>query len=334
MAKVQRKRIGLVFAGGTALSQKPKPWELVRTPAGMRRWLDNFPELHVVADVEPVFVTGKAANQIGAAEWLQLAQAVKQQLTRVDGFVILHGIETLHFTANALSLMLRSLPMPVVLSGSPLRIGVPRSGQVEFGARANIVNALEVATSDLNDVCVVFGNRIMRACKVQPELVDGQLHLTTVDGSVLGRVDFGTKLFFGRPFAAKRKPTFNIHLDPNVVVTTLLPGSSNIGIRQGLDAAAIHGVVIRASQDFLAVSPEVQRELEAAAEQGIPVVVTSSHKLRSLPKRLISLVGLSPSMAVVKVMWALGVTRDRTKLKQLLEANIAGEFTKELPPPA
>jgi L-asparaginase/Glu-tRNA(Gln) amidotransferase subunit D len=134
MPKVQRKRIGLLFAGGTALSQKPKPWELVRSAAAMRRWLDNFPELHIVADVEPVFVTGKTATQIGAAEWLQLAQAVKQHALRVDGFVILHGIETLHFTANALSLMLRSLLMTVVLSGSPLRIGVPRSGQVEFGA--------------------------------------------------------------------------------------------------------------------------------------------------------------------------------------------------------
>lgn len=324
MTKFQRKKVGLLFAGGTVLSKDPKPWEHVRKPSDMERWLEHVSELNVVTDVEPVFITGKNATEIGNEEWLAIAEAVKSLSSRVDGCIVLHAVETLHYTANALSLMLRSLPFPVIVSGSPLRTPAPGVKQVEFEARANIVNALQVATADISEVCVVFGSRIMKASRVQPSLEGGTFQLTTADSSLLGRLDFGTRLFDDRVRRGKRKPTWSIHLDPNVYVTTITPGSIATSIHQAV-RSGVHAILVRA-HELVSLPKEIDEELEAASEKGISVVVSSRNPLRPIGKHLIPLFGVTPSMAVVKVMWAIGNTRNPSALRKLLAANIAGEF--------
>lgn len=324
MPKLRRKKTAVLFAGGTMLTHDPKPWEFVRKPADMDRWLDRLGELQVVTDLEPVFITGKQATEIGWEEWLMMAEAVRKMAGTVDGFVILHGIETLHYTANALSLMLRYLPFPVVVSGSPLRLPGEGVKQVEFEARANIINALQVATADVSGVSVVFGNRIMEASRVQPQIVDGVFQLATIDGSILGRVDFGTKLFEERPKRSSRKPRWGIHLDPNVFVTTITPGSIASSIRQSLRSTT-HAILVRA-HELVSLPKDVERELVRAHEQGAAIIISSRHPIPGMKHDFLSLFGVSPSMAVVKVMWALGATREPAKLRKLLEQNIAGEF--------
>ncbi len=324
MAKLARKRVALLFAGGTMLSHEPKQWELVKKPEDMERWLDHFTELNVVADVKAVFITGRGSTEIGPTDWLAMAEAVRKHTGSVDGFVVLHGIETLHYTANALSLMLRNLPFPVVVSGSPLRIPGLGVRQVEFAARANIINAVQVAAADMAEVCVVFGNRIMKASRVQPTLADGSLQLTTVDGSMLGRVDFGTKMFENRVTRRHRKPRWSIFLDDKVFVTTITPAGSGDSFRLAF-RGDFHAILARV-HELVTIPDYVDREFLRAHGQGIPVIVSSRHPLPGLRKEFIVLTGVSPSMAVVKVMWALGQTREPAKMRKLLDQNVAGEI--------
>jgi len=325
MTSTRRTRIAVLFCGGTAVSRGVEPWERVRSVSDMERWLQHMPELLLVADIEPVFITGKRATDIGVAEWLSIAGEVKKRYASVDGVLILHGIETLHYTANALALMLGSLPIPVVLSGSPLRAD-SRVPSASFGARANIINAAQVATADLAEVCVVFGNRIMRASRVQLGLQGATLQLTTIDGSFLGRIDFGTTFSADRVKRSLRKPSWRIHCEPNVFVMTAAPGSV-LPLTRAIDSG-IRGIVVRSAQDFLALSPPLVRELERASRKNIPVIIASPQRIRGLPERLIPLVGVSASMAVVKSMWATGGARNHRAVRTLLERDVAGEFAR------
>lgn len=315
--------MALLFSGGTFLTEKPRPWEIVKKPEHMRRWLDNLSEINVIADVEPVFITGKGTLEIGPEDWLAMAEAVRTHHQSVDGFVILHGVETLHYTANALSLMLRRLPFPVVVSGSPLRIPGVGVRQVEFAARANIINAIQVAAADVAGVSVVFGNRIMSAAKVQPAMVEGAFQLMTNEATLLGRVDFGTKLFENRPHRSHKKPRWSIHLDQHVFVTTITPAVSITSFRLAL-RGDFHAILARL-HELVSLPEYVEREFRRAQKQGIPVILSSRQPIPGT-EEFISLLGVSPSMAVVKTMWALGATAEVGKLRKLLEQNIAGEF--------
>ncbi|MBI4426379.1 MAG: asparaginase [Candidatus Kerfeldbacteria bacterium] len=323
VAKLPRKRVALLFSGGTMLSEKPRPWEIVKKPEHMRRWLDNMSEINVIADVEPVFITGKGTLEIGPDEWLAMAEAVRRLHQSVDGFVVLHGVETLHYTANALSLMLRNLPFPAVVSGSPLRMPGLGVRQVEFAARANIINAVQVAAADVAGVCVVFGNRIMPAAQVQPVMAEGAFQLVTAETALLGRVDFGTKLFENRTKRSNRKPRWSIHLDQHVFVTTITPAVSASSFRLAI-RGDFHAILARL-HELVSLPDYVEREFRRALKHGIPVVLSSRHPLPGMVE-FISLLGVSPSMAVVKTMWALGATREAGKLRKLLEQNVAGEF--------
>lgn len=326
MAKFKRKRIGLIFAGGAALSHQPKQWEKVSRTEDARRWLEHVPELQLVADVEPIFVTDKNATEIGAPEWIAIAEAIRQHLPQVDGFVILHGLETVHYTANALSLMVQRPSVPVVLSASPIPRQATSAAQSEFGGRANIINAAQVATSAGGDVCVVFGNRVIQGSRAQVELTAGALQVTSIDQRLLGQVDFGTK-FFPERSGPRPKPIFRIHIDPNVLVTTVMPGS-------GLPPAErtilknVHGVVLRMHQGYFSLPKNYQQQLEQRAGEGMAVVVATPSSIATLPKSFIQLIGVSGSMAAVKTMWAIGVANGNAKqLRKLLLSNVAGEFT-------
>ena len=100
------------------------------------------------------------SSNIRVADWERMAQTIGAYHTQYDGFVILHGTDTMGFTASALSFMLENLAKPVILTGAVLPIDNIRSD-----ARENFVLALEIATryaQELNEVCVCFDSRIYR----------------------------------------------------------------------------------------------------------------------------------------------------------------------------
>lgn len=321
---MKRKTIALMFCGGGPLSGSPASWERVKRPADMARWLAHVPELNLLADIEPFFVSSDVPGETGPDDWRTIASHVRSVARRVDGVLILHGIETIHYTANALSLMLRRLPFPVVLSGSPNRVAGSRMKPVEFGARANVINAAQVTLADLSGVYVVFGNRIMRGSKVQLDIIGGALHLVSADRSLAGRIDFGITL---APERARRRsgtpPIVADNIETGVYTITTAPGSAQ-PLRRAV-AAGASGILVRTLQDYFALGPESIGTLRAVAARGIPVIVAAPHPIRDLPNGFLPLIGVSPSMAVVKAMWAIGNAKNRASLKKLLAQDIAGE---------
>ena len=100
---------------------------------------------------------------MGTKEWLDLAKAIKHHYNDFDGFVILHGTDTLAYTASALSFMLEGLRKPVIITGSQLPIGLPRTD-----GRENLLAAVDIATSVrfnepiVQEVAVYFGSSLFR----------------------------------------------------------------------------------------------------------------------------------------------------------------------------
>lgn len=156
----RRKRILMIHTGGTI--------GMVRTPQGyaprkeaFHALLDALPELHAQAmprwdilDMDPLL----DSSNITVVEWNAIARMIADHYDAYDGFVILHGTDTMAYTASALSFMLRFNNKPVVLTGSQIPLCELRND-----ARDNLVTALMIAAGgQVHEVCLYFGGKLLR----------------------------------------------------------------------------------------------------------------------------------------------------------------------------
>ncbi|MCS6981730.1 MAG: asparaginase [Flavobacteriales bacterium] len=161
-------RIALIYAGGTIGSElDPQTGTLRPVDFGrLRRWLPELEDLHI--SLSPLSVKRpKDSSEATPADWNELGQMISDNYEAFDGFVVLHGTDTMAYTASALSFMLENLAKPVIFTGSQLPLNIRRSD-----GRENILTALEIATMRrpdnrpvLNEVSLLFHHKLFRACR-------------------------------------------------------------------------------------------------------------------------------------------------------------------------
>ena len=134
---------------------------LVRRPLAPDRYaralLGEVPELARLADIETRILCNLDSSDIGPDEWTALAGEVADARSRADGIVIVHGTDTMAYTASALSFALVGLDRPVILTGSQRPLGAVRTD-----ARRNLVDAVDLATRDVPEVGICFDGRLLR----------------------------------------------------------------------------------------------------------------------------------------------------------------------------
>jgi L-asparaginase len=150
------KRVLVLHTGGTLgmSSRRPSP---LSPDTYAHEILSRVPELAALAHVETRILCNLDSSDIGPDEWSALADEVAAARERADGIVVIHGTDTMAYTAAALSFALAGLDRPVVLTGSQRPLGEIRSD-----ARRNLVDAVDLATRDLPEVGVCFDGQLLR----------------------------------------------------------------------------------------------------------------------------------------------------------------------------
>ena len=156
-----RASLLLIYTGGT-IGMKQDPVTQTLKPFNFSQILDEVPELSKFAcridsiSFNPII----DSSDIEPSVWEKLADEIGKNYDSYDGFVILHGTDTMAYSASVLSFMLENLTKPVIFTGSQLPIGVPRTDGKE-----NLVSAIEIASSKdadghacVPEVCICFGN--------------------------------------------------------------------------------------------------------------------------------------------------------------------------------
>ena len=156
---MSKKHIGLIYTGGTVGMKK--------TAQGYAPMCDFASVLstllHDKCDTLPRYTLHEYATPIDSTnatplDWQQIARDIAARYDAYDGFVVLHGTDTMAYTASALSFMLRGLRKPVIVTGSQIPLGVVRSD-----APQNLITALQLAASDrINEVAIYFNQRLLR----------------------------------------------------------------------------------------------------------------------------------------------------------------------------
>ena len=148
----QSNSVLLIYTGGTIGMYKTsegslKPFDLDTVSTQIPE-LNTFDiEINVISIAQPI-----DSSNMSKEVWIQLVEIIEKEFNNFGGFVILHGSDTMAYTASALSFMLENLNKPVILTGAQLPIGVRRTD-----AKENIITSIEIAAlSNIPEVCVYF----------------------------------------------------------------------------------------------------------------------------------------------------------------------------------
>src|SRR5436190_7710202 len=159
------KRILIIYTGGTiGMAQGRKDYSLV--PLNFRQIAEQLPELNRLncrlqfyAFSEPI-----DSSNVHPVFWQRLAAVIEKNYPKYDGFVVLHGTDTMAYTASALSFMFENLSKPVILTGSQVPLGTIRTD-----ARRNLISAVEIVAADraIPEVCIYFNNYLYRGNRAE-----------------------------------------------------------------------------------------------------------------------------------------------------------------------
>ena len=210
--------------------------------------------------------------------WVNIATDIEQRYHDFDGFIVLHGTDTLAYTSSALSFFVEGIDKPIVVTGSQLPFGVPRSD-----AKNNIVSAFQVAAGmprDMAQVCVVFGSRILRGNRVTKVSASAYDAFDSPRFPYLGSI--GIDISYNRNVPAlPSSSALRVHTTPPpneaVAVVRLFPGFSHRIIRTLCADPRLKGIVLEAygTGNGPSSDPLILESIAFAKENNTVIVVVA-----------------------------------------------------------
>ena len=284
------------------------------------------------------------SSDMTPALWTELVHIISSRYDEVDGFVILHGTDTMAYTASALSFMLQNLTKPVILTGSQLPIG-----QLRTDGKENIITSIEMAaaqhadgTAIVPEVCIYFGGHLMRGNRTTkqsaeefnafesfnyPHLADAGVNIT-----------YNKELILKPDFTQPMKPYFR--LDNNVIIFSVFPGIREDLIRHIIATPNLRSIVMRTFGSGNAPqAPWLINALRQGTARG-KVIVNISQCMQGAVEMsrydagyrlkeagVVSGRNSTVEAAVTKLMYLQGRYDDNEQVRLLMERDLCGEMS-------
>jgi len=338
-----KTKILLIYTGGTI--GMVKDYESGALKAfNFKKLLKNIPELaQLDCHIDSIsFDDPIDSSNINTSHWIEIATMIEEHYESHDGFVVLHGSDTMSYSASALSYMLENLRKPVIFTGSQLPIGDLRTD-----AKENLITSIQIAALQergrpvIQEVGLYFEYKLYRANRTTkinaehfeafaslnyPHLVESGVHLKVHKEYLLPK---------------KRSKKFSVHknLDNNVAILKLFPGFNESLLNSILETENLKALVLETYGAGNAPTESwLIESLKKAVKNGLHIVnVTqcsggsvimgqyeTSEQLKKL--QLISGKDITTEAAITKLMYLLGSEISRASFKTVFETSLRGEM--------
>ena len=286
------------------------------------------------------------SSDVEPSLWIALAGLIEEKYEDYDGFVILHGTDTMAYSASALSFMIENLSKPVIFTGSQLPIGMPRTDGKE-----NLISAVEIAAAKdaeghalVPEVCICFDNILMRGnrtCKMNSDnfrAFRSENLPPLAEAGISIRYDSN---IIRRPASWDEGPTFRKTLDTRVAILKMHPGITPQIVRDIMCSPDTRAVIIETYGAGNAPSKEWFLEIvQAAASMGKVILNVTQCIAGSVNMDIyatgkclkdagvVSGYDSTTESALAKLFYLLGNFRDNEEVKRMLEEDLRGEISK------
>jgi L-asparaginase len=335
----------IIYTGGTiGMMENPETGALENFD--LEHFRHNVPELnrfHYHIDAI-TFAPPIDSSNMEPKYWVRLAHLISDHYARYDGFVILHGTDTMAYTASALSFMLENVGKPVIVTGSQLPIG-----QLRTDGKENLLTSIEIAAARTPDdrpmvpeVCIFFENKLLRGNRTTKINAEGFNAFRSYNYPALAHagihIKYETHLIrrpdAGRPF----RPHFL--LDNRVIILTLFPGIRREYVDAVLRCEGLRAVIIKTFGSGNAPQkPWFIEKLREVADRGILLVNITQCSLGTvemerydtglhlLQAGVVNGYDSTVESMVTKLMFLLGHGYRGEELRRMMNTSIAGEIT-------
>lgn len=283
---MQRKKICLIYTGGTIgmeEAQDPKTDQWVRRPpSDPSAFFRIAPEIRETAEIDFVPLLNKDSTDITPLDWTEIATAIYERRENYHGFVIAHGTDTMHFTASAVAFAFGpNLNFPIIFTGAQTTAYVAHGD-----ARINLIRAVRVATEDLAEVAICFGDYVFRGCRTQKK--DEKKFDAFESPAFFPIADITEEIIFHN--RAKQQTTDRLKLDfipefeLGLIQLSLIPGLLPDQFMPLLEKEEIKGIILQSFGAGNVPSDgnfSFESFIEASVERNIPVIIASQFPANS-----------------------------------------------------
>lgn len=337
-----KKKVYIIYTGGTI--------GMVRTEKGyapqkgyMHQVLEAISELKT--DIMPEYVIHEYdplldSSNISQKEWGKIAKDIEANYHKYDGFLVLHGTDTMAYTASALSFMLEGLGKSVVVTGSQIPLC-----EVRNDARENIITALQIAGGyNIPEVCLYFGGKLFRGCRSKKTSSDSLTAFRSPNFPALAEVGVDIEVDYTliKHNNDKKLNVIKFKEFP-IAIVKIFPGIQ-ADVLENILRPPLKGIIIEAFGvgNIPARDEKIRQVLKEASKRGVVIVVCTQclegdtrigvYEASDVLVEVGAVSGadMTTEATLAKLYYLFSKSYDIEKIKRLIEESLRGELTKHV----